>query len=110
MGVAVAVAPPAHVLLRAVFGGRGFESRGRVLAALVGVHDETSRRAAHDQGATKRFADQVFGHRVAHVPAHNLARTAVEPHGQLEPAPALAGRVRDVADPDPVRGSRGRVA
>jgi hypothetical protein len=110
VGVVVAVAAPAHALLRAVFGNQGFESGSRVLAALIGVHNEPGWRAAHDQGPAQRFADQVFGHRVAHVPADDFARATVEPHGQVEPATALAGQVRDVAHPDPVGGSGGRLA
>jgi len=39
-----------------------------------------------------------------------LARAAVQPHGQVEPAPALAGQLRDVADPHPIGGNGGRLA
>lgn len=67
-------------------------------------------RAAHDQGSAQRFADQVFGHRVAHVPTDDFARAALRPHGQVEPAAAVAGQVRDVAHPDPAGGGRGRLA
>ena len=104
VGVVVAVAPPAHTLLGAVLGDQGFEAGGRVLAALVGMHDEPG------QGAAQRLAHQVFGHRVAHVPAHDFARVTVQPYGQVEPATALPGQVRDVTDPYPVRGGGGGLA
>ena len=94
--VVVAVAAPAHALLRAVLGDQGFKSGGRVLAARVGVHNESSGWAAHGQGPAQGLADQVFGRGTAHVPAHDFARTAVEPDGQVEPAAALPGQVGDV--------------
>jgi hypothetical protein len=37
-------------LQRVVFSNQGLEVDGRVLATLVGVHDETDRQLAHDQG------------------------------------------------------------
>ena len=67
--VVITVAAPAHALQRAMFGNQPFESRGRVLAALVGAHNEPSGRPAQGQSPAQRFADQVFGHRVTHVPA-----------------------------------------
>ncbi len=73
MGVVVAVATLANVLLSAVAGKQLLEAGGRVLTALVGEHDEPGRRPTYHQGPTQRFADQVFGHGVVHVPAHYFA-------------------------------------
>ena len=84
--------------------------RAAVQCALVGVHDEASRGAAHGQGPAPGLADQVFGQGLAHVPAHDFVRTAVEPHGQGAPAAALARQVGDVTHPHPVRGGGGRLA
>lgn len=81
VGIIIAVAASTHALLRTVASEQGLEAGGRVLTALVGVHNESGRGPAHDQGTAQRFADQVFAHRVAHVPAHDLARAAVEPDG-----------------------------
>lgn len=58
MGIIVAVAAPAHALQCAVLGDEGFEAGNRVLAALVGVHDGSSRGTAHDQGPAQGLADK----------------------------------------------------
>jgi hypothetical protein len=54
VGVIVAVAAPAPALLGPVSGDQGFETRGGVLAALIGVDDEPSpaegRRTASARG------------------------------------------------------------
>ena len=42
-GVGVAVAAPAHALHGPVFDDHVFEARGRVLAALVGMHEQPGR-------------------------------------------------------------------
>ena len=63
-----------------------------------------ARGLAHGQGAPQGPADQVFGHRVAHVPTHDFARATVKPDGQVEPAATLARQVGDVARPHPVGG------
>ena len=68
------------------------------------------RGPAHGQGAAQCLADQVLRHGVAHVPADDFARAAVQPDGQVEPAAALARQERDVAHPDPVRGGGGQLA
>ena len=45
-----------------------------------------------------------------HIPANNFTRAAVQPHGQVEPAPALAGQIRNVAHPYLIGAGRGRLA
>ena len=90
VGVVVAVAAPAHALHSAVPGEQVLEPRGRVLAALVGLNSGPGRGPAHHQGPPPGFADLAFGHRVAHVPADNLARATVQSDGQIQPAAALA--------------------
>ena len=90
VGVVVAVATPAHALQRAVLCDQIFEAGGRVLAALVGMHDKPGRWPAHGQGVAQGLIDQVLGHRVAHFPAEHFARAAVKLDGQVQPAAALA--------------------
>ena len=79
------------------------------------MNDQSARGPSHGQGATQRFADQVFGHGVAHVPAHHFARAAVKPNDQVQPVTSLAGQVRNIAllgmtHPRPVRGRGSRLA
>ena len=44
------------------------------------------------------------------VPAHDPAGTGLAPSGQIAPAPAHQGQIRDIAHPDLVRGGGGELA
>lgn len=58
----------------------------------------------------QRLADQVFGHRIAHIPADDFERVPVQPDGQVEPVADLLGQLRDIARPHPVECRRGLLA
>lgn len=79
------------------------EAGSRVLAGLAGMPDGS-------QGATQGFAPEVFGQGVAYGPADDFTRAAVQPHGQVRPAAALARQIRAAADPHSVWSGRGRLA
>ncbi len=70
------------------------------LATLVGMNYQPLCRLAYGQGPAQGFADKVFGHGFAHVPAHDFTRVVGQPNGPT----ALFKQIRDVAHPDLMRG------
>ena len=114
-GVTVAISPAAHALHRPVARHQGLKVGSGVLTALVGMAHQPSGWLTHGQGAAERFADQVFGHGFAHVPADHLEGVAGEPGDQVQPPAALFRQVGDIAlpgtaHPHLVRGRGGRLA
>ena len=66
-----------------------------VLAAAVGLHNQTGRQLAQRQGLFHGVEHELGGHLDGQVSAHDLARTGIE----VAPAPADQRQVRDVAYP-----------
>jgi hypothetical protein len=102
VGVVVTVAAPAHALPGTVFGEPAALKRVAVYWLPWSECTMSPAGGRRTTRARRRASHQVFGHGLAHVPADDFARAAVEPDGQVQPAAALPGQLGDVAHPDPV--------
>jgi hypothetical protein len=107
--VIIGVARPAIASQRlSLFDARPASQTG-ILTAAVGMDNQAGSRLAQRQRLFQGHEHQFSGHLLVEVPADNAPRTGIAPGGQITPAPADKGQVRDVAHPHLIGRSRGRL-
>jgi hypothetical protein len=95
------IAFSAHALPQAIGVQQFSVCLAGVLAAPVGVHEQTRLGLTRPNGHTQGITDQRRLHMWGHGPADELAREQIEHHGQVKPA-AGGAYVGDVAHPSAI--------
>ena len=85
------------------------EEQRDVLRAVIGVMDHAGARSSSRDGHLERVDDELGAQVVAHRPADDAAREAVDDRGEVEPA-GRGRDVLDVGDPELIRRRRCEVA
>ena len=98
-GVVVAVVGAAHALADVCAAQDGSIAGAGVLAATVGVLDQTRCRLTFADAGLQDRDHEVFGHGLGEVPAHEASREAVHQCREVAELTARQRHVGDVADP-----------